>query len=35
MPELSDMVLKIAPDSEHGGFKIVAPGDRPASGGRR
>jgi DNA gyrase subunit B len=25
MPDLSDVVLKIAPDSEHGGFKIVAP----------
>jgi DNA gyrase subunit B len=24
-PELSDAVLKVAPDSEHGGFKIVAP----------
>jgi DNA gyrase subunit B len=24
-PELSDAVLKIAPDTEHGGFKIVAP----------
>ncbi len=25
VPELSDVVLKIEPDSEHGGFKIVAP----------
>jgi DNA gyrase subunit B len=24
-PELSDAVLKVAPDTEHGGFKIVAP----------
>ena len=24
-PDLSDAVLKIAPDTEHGGFKIVAP----------
>jgi DNA gyrase subunit B len=24
-PELSDAVLKIAPDTEHGGFKIIAP----------
>jgi DNA gyrase subunit B len=24
-PELSDAVLKLAPDTEHGGFKIVAP----------
>jgi DNA gyrase subunit B len=24
-PELSDVVLKVAPDTEHGGFKIVAP----------
>lgn len=24
-PELSDALLKIAPDTEHGGFKIVAP----------
>ncbi len=24
-PELSDAVLKVTPDSEHGGFKIVAP----------
>ncbi len=24
-PELSDAVLKVAPDSEHGGFKIIAP----------
>jgi DNA gyrase subunit B len=24
-PELSDAILKVAPDTEHGGFKIVAP----------
>ncbi|HEY2728978.1 MAG TPA: DNA topoisomerase (ATP-hydrolyzing) subunit B [Polyangia bacterium] len=24
-PELSDLVLKVAPDSEHGGFKLEAP----------
>jgi hypothetical protein len=24
-PDLSDAVLKVAPDTEHGGFKIEAP----------
>ena len=33
-PELSDAVLKIAPDTEHGGFKIVAPAKAAAFGRR-
>jgi hypothetical protein len=34
-PELKDVVLKLAPDSEHGGYKIEAPVRPSGFGGRR